>query len=124
MDRWYIFPQIEKKYSKEVGDKKVWDDFMKIANKTSYKFNGRVVSQVNNISISYDNPLDVFKTYCILYMSMISEECKENTILGKRIKMLGVYNTVIDKYPIKYIVKYMRGKSVDYLKKLCVERGI
>lgn len=59
-----------------------------------------------------------------LYMTMLAEEKKENTILGKKIKRLGVYNLLYDEYPVDYIVKYMRNMRWYKLKELMIERGI
>ena len=57
-------------------------------------------------------------------MSMVAECNKKHSILKKRIKHLGVYNILFDKYDIDYVTKYMRGKSWRYLDKLMKERGI
>lgn len=62
--------------------------------------------------------------WSIYFMTMLAEELKENSILGKRIKHLGVYNFLFDKYPISYIVRYMRGMYWEDLDELMNERGI
>ena len=58
------------------------------------------------------------------YMTMVAEERKENTILGKRIKMLGVYNVLFDNLNPVYTAKYMRGMRWYELEELMIERGI
>ena len=61
--------------------------------------------------------------YSILYMGMIAEENKENTILGKRIKRLGMYQTLIENVPAEISANYSRGMKWHELDKECNKRG-
>ena len=67
---------------------------------------------------------DTILWWLIFYMTMLAECKKENSILKKRIKKLGVYNILFDEYSIDYIIKYMKGKNWRYLDNLMKERGI
>ena len=57
-------------------------------------------------------------------MTMLAECKKENAILKKRIKKLGVYNLLFDKYSIDYVTTYMRNQTWRDLDKLMKERGV
>ena len=54
---------------------------------------------------------------------MIAEENKEHSILGKRIKRLGVHMLLIDGEPVNYAANFMRGVGWKELDKMCKERG-
>ena len=57
-------------------------------------------------------------------MTMLAEENMPGKILGKKIKRLGVYNILYDKYPIPYVCSYMDGMRWWQLRDLMMERGI
>jgi hypothetical protein len=56
-------------------------------------------------------------------MGMIAEENKENTILGKRIKRLGMYQTLIEGLPAEMSANFSRGMKWKQLDKECTKRG-
>ncbi len=76
----------------------------------------------HNVDSSYDE--DTLLLWLTYYMTMLAEEMKEGSILGKQIKHLGVYNLLYDRYSIDYITHYMKNKRWTYLRDLLVERDI
>ena len=111
-----------RKMGKFHGEEKVYTSFCKIFDNVSYDYNMNDGYQiVHEVSKEYNNT-DHFWAW--FWMTMIAEERKENAILGKRIKRLGVYNILFDKYKLKHIVKYMVGMKWYDLEDLMIERGI
>jgi hypothetical protein len=86
------------RYSKDVGVDTVFNDIMEIFERTIPQIDPQTVSDfIYQLSLKYgDNKIKVQKLLQYLYMAMISEEMKEISILGKYMKLLGVYQTLID----------------------------
>lgn len=65
----------------------------------------------------------IINIFAILYAGMVAEERKENKVLGKRIKRLGVYQTLIERQGAHYAANYSRGMKADKLITECEQRG-
>lgn len=105
------------------GVTQVWDDFCEVYDIVDTGENNReVFALVNDIDMHYND--DTVLWWLIFYMTMLAECKKENTILKKGIKKLGVYNVLIDEWDIEYVITYMRGKNWRTLNELMEERGI
>ena len=75
---------------------RIYNDFIKIYDTTSKKLEDIVVEQIRKISLEYGGFYkDIYRIFSTIYMSMIAEENKKNTKLGKRIKRLGIYYLLI-----------------------------
>ena len=84
-------------YAQKYGNRKIYDDFISIYNRVSNNVDQNVLDDILLIGQSYpDDSIDISIDYTILYLGMIAEELKENSILGKRIKRLGVHQVLID----------------------------
>lgn len=112
-----------KSLSEIYGTEMVYNDFKTIYFSVNKQFDiGETVSKCKSVAEHYvENTL---KWWIVLYMTMVAEENKENKILGKRIKHLGIYNILFDGYEIDYVTSYMDGKRWYELDKLMKERGI
>ena len=132
-DRWCVFIQhvpLDKEYfnqlkilSNKYGRDEVYNDFLKIYNITDETLKRELgLKTAEAIDSHYEE--NTTPLWIILYMTMIAEERKENAILKKRIKHLGVYNVLIDEYDIDYVVTYMKDKDWRELDKLMKERDI
>ena len=86
------------RYSKDVGVDTVFNDIMEIFDRTIPQIDPQTVSDfIYQLSLKYgDNKIKAQKLLQYLYMAMISEEMKDKSILGKYMKLLGVYQTLID----------------------------
>ena len=105
------------------GKQKVYNDFLKVYNIVDANFNPKeVLKNAEEIDSAYDENTTLL--WIVLHMTMIAEERKENAILKKRIKHLGVYNLLFDEYNIDYITTYMKDTNWRKLDKLMKERGI
>ncbi|MCW8107147.1 hypothetical protein OPS25_01345 [Alteromonas ponticola] len=63
------------------------------------------------------------KTLLLYYLTMVSEENKVNTKLGKRIKWLSVHQILFDGFQPNQAASYSRGKQYYEVAKSCTERG-
>lgn len=112
-------------FSKKYGQEKIYSDYVKIYERTKKEIEKEVLDYIEQIAKEYDNKdiLDIDKTFTIIYMGMISEERKENTRLGKRIKRLGIHTLLQENKTIQESATFMTGKKWYELDKLCREMG-
>lgn len=109
--------------SKEYVKYFVYNDFLYIYNNIDKNFDKNKMLEIcKKVSKKYKQK--TLKWWIVLYMTMVAEENKENKILGKRIKHLGIYNILFDEYEIDYVTNYMNGMKWYELDKLMKERGI
>ena len=111
-----------RKMGKFHGENKIYDSFIRIYNNVSYNYD-----MIEGYEVIKDVSSDYPRTehyWTWFWMTMVAEERKENAILGKRIKRLGVYNILFDKYKLRYITSYMVGMKWYDLEELMMERGI
>lgn len=86
-------------YGNTHGKQQVYDDFCTIydATKAELHPDPEVLELIESLSAKYgDDSLNICIDFTILYMGMIAEENKENSILGKRIKRLGMYQVLME----------------------------
>ncbi len=114
-----------RRLGKRFGEDRVFADFNKVYNLVDYYYDeDEAYNLIKNISDQYPRKVKTEHWWCLFYMTMVAEERKENSILGKRIKRLGVYNVLFDKYSAKYTARYMRGMNWQDLDDLMYQRGI
>lgn len=112
-----------KRLSERYGVEKVYNDFKYVYGKVRCGVTSEEANKIiREVDKNYNEPTQQW--WGLFFMTMLAEEYKENSILGKRIKHLGVYNVLIDEYKIGYVVRYMRGKPWEYLEEECYKRGI
>lgn len=108
---------------KRYGNDKVYDDFMRIYNvidkDTSFQEVVRITREVNK---EYNTKHHYW--WIILALTLIAEENKENAPLGKRIKLLGVYNILKEGWKVSKVTKYMKGQRWYDLEDMLIERGL
>ena len=98
--------------------------FVDVYNMTGKEIDDDCLDKITEITKEYGKEsirMDVVMT--ILYMAMIAEERKENSILGKRIKRLGLHSLLFDDMTVRESANFMRGKKWRELDKMCRERG-
>lgn len=118
LDSWY-FDELQKLgYSKEI-----YDDFCLIYNITTKNLSPIVALVCKSLAVNHKDWQLLELIYTILYMGMIAEENKENAILGKRIKRLGMYQTLIEGLPAEVSANFSRGMKWQDLDKECASRG-
>lgn len=106
------------------GEDQVYNDFLRVYDVAVYDYDDeKAYSVIKEVAKNYSYH-QTEHWWSIFYKTMVAEERKENTILGKRIKRLGVYNVLFDKYAPKYTAEYMKGMGWRELDDLMYERGI
>ena len=85
-------------YGEKYGTDKVYNDLLEIFNFTGTEVKESQLSRITEISREYgDDMLDVDKDYTTIYLGMIAENRKDRTVLGKNIKILGIYQTLFER---------------------------
>ena len=113
-----------KKLAEFYGAQKIYDDFVVFYNRTSQHIDKKVLKLISMLSTFYENhTLETELWFTVLYAGMIAEENKQNAILKKRVKRLGMYQLLIqDKLPEEAAV-FSKGKKWRELDKLMQSYG-
>ena len=110
--------------SQKYGKDKVYKDYVKVYEHTQKEIDISYFKELETLSKDYQqDSLSVYKLFSIFYLTMISEENRRGTKLGKRIKRLGVHYLLIEDQPLHYSINFMRGMGWREIDELCKERG-
>ena len=113
-----------KAYAAKYGKQLLYNDFVDIYTMTTKTLSSEVFSQIVKLSAKYgDDSLSVAIDFSIIYMGMIAEENKQNAILGKKVKRLGVYQVIMEDYEPAVAANFSRGKKWRVLADECRKRG-
>ncbi len=94
------------------GNRKIYDDFVKIYERTYKIIDKELLRKINRISESYDEDKYKINTwFTIIYGGMVAEENKEKAILKRRIKRLGMYQLLIEKRSPDFAANFSKGKN-------------
>lgn len=106
------------------GRDTVYEDYVRIYDKTGKEVDAAVLQDISRIVQKYwADVLSADKLLSGLYLAMISEERKENTRLGKRIKRLGVHCLLKEGRSVHDSANFMRGMGWQEISALCKARG-
>ena len=120
-DEWY-FTKL-KRFALFLGEQKVLDDFKKIYDMTTSAVDENVLKEIKAIAKGYPTPWEAAGIFGILYGGMIAEENKENAVLKKRMKMLGVHQILIEGFTARDAAEFSKGKNWKELVMECHSRG-
>ena len=113
-----------KTLAKTHGSQKIYTDFVTIYNRTGPEIKNDVLELMAVLSRHYGNDsLELEIWFNVLYASMIAEENKENAVLKKRIKRLGMHQILIENLHPETAAVFSRGKTWRELDKLMKQRG-
>lgn len=113
-----------KEISEKFGPQKVYDDFVVIYNRTTKNIDPKVFVLILTLSRFYDdNSAEIELWFNVLYAGMIAEENKENAILKKRIKRLGVHQVLIDGISPEKAAVFSKGKKWKELDEIMRSKG-
>ena len=88
----------------------VWDDFCVVYNLTEKAPDERIFNVINLLSKKYGEYQEQFeKERGVIYMGMIAEENKENAILGKKVKYIGMYQTLKLGWDVEKSANFSKG---------------
>lgn len=104
---------------------KVYNDFVKIYERTTKEISGHVLSLIDQITTTYtdQHKLIIEQWFTVVYAGMVAEENKQFAILKKRIKRLGLYQVLKLGMPAKEAAKFSYGKKWKELDALMTSLG-
>ncbi len=106
------------------GNEKIYNDFVTIYNLTTRSVDKKVLNLIHQLSEAYgNNRLEIEILLTIIYAGMVAEENKEHAILRKRIKRLGLHQTLMEKVPPAVAANFSRGKNWKELDHICISKG-
>lgn len=111
-------------FAEKFGANQVYSDFVAIYDVAESHVTDRSQETVKICAIKYQ-PLDglVEKTFMVLLMSMVAENQKRNTRLGKRIKRLGVQDLLFGSRNVTHAANFMKGMRWQQIDALCRKLG-
>lgn len=111
-------------FGKKYSRKKIYDDFVKIYDATSYAINKEVLDKITEIASSYgDDKIIMDIWFTVIYAGMVAEENKKNAILKKRVKRLGMYQVLIENQSPDFAANFSKGKKWRELDALMKKYG-
>lgn len=106
------------------GHERIYNDFVTYYTPTSASIDIQVLNLIRELSQTYSNhSAEIEILFAIIYAGMVAEENKEFAILKKRIKRLGMYQTLVEKLNPAIAANFSRKKKWKELDLLCKERG-
>ncbi len=121
-DAWY-FEALQKLAGKH-GAWRLYEDFVRVYDRTGEEAHPGVLAWITGLSATYgDDALEVDRLLTILYAGMVAEENKVRGPLGKRIKRLGMYQSLIEGLPADIAANYSRDVDARRLDRECRMRG-
>lgn len=113
-----------KRLSKKFEPKMLYDDYVAVYDLIGQSVDDSVLGKIADISVKYGaDSLRMEKLLSTLYLTTMAEENKEGTMLGKRIKRLGVYSALIENKSAEYAANFTRNMPGVKIAELCTERG-
>jgi hypothetical protein len=112
----------------ELGDvyrhKKIYMDFVRYYEVTTADIDTQILNLIHRISEAYSiDKIEIEILFTIIYAGMIAEENKQNAILKKRIKRLGMHQVLIDRLSPEIAANFSRGKNWKELNTICLSKG-
>lgn len=106
------------------GAFRLYQDFVEVYERTQAQAHPGVLGWITGLSAAYGaDALAVDRLLTILYAGMVAEENKLNGPLGKRIKRLGMYQSLVEGMPAAEAAQYSRNVDAKRLDKECRVRG-
>lgn len=102
-----------KEIAKSYNTNKIYNDFTYIYHLTNKNIEQKVTELIDAIVLTYKKKDQVLieQWLTVLYAGMIAEENKERAILKKRIKRLGMHQTLMLDFDPKIAANFSRGKK-------------
>lgn len=113
-----------KELADDYGEDRVYGDFVEIYDVTGGDVSKKVLGTIDGIAERYgEDSLKANVTFTLLYLTMIAEENRKNTKLGRRIKRLGAYELLKKNRPLDDAMNFMKNMPWRKIADLCEERG-
>jgi hypothetical protein len=101
----------------------LYQDFISVFDDVTSELNYDLVKLINQICAKYEKVGELQLVFSFLYAGMVAEENKQNAILKKYIKRLGVHQVLIEGMAPQKAANYSRGKGWRELDEECRARG-
>lgn len=97
------------KYPKD----KIYNDFVAIYEQTSAAIDPQTLALIDEIVETYhpEDKILAEQWFTVIYAGMIAEENKENAILKKRVKRLGMHQVLVLNMRAKEAAQFSKGKK-------------
>lgn len=106
------------------GPQNIYDDFVVVYNRTTKEVNPEMFKLINSLSKNFGtDSLEIEIWFSVLYAGMIAEENKENAILKKRIKRLGMYQLLVADFLPEEAATFSKGKKWRELDEIMKTNG-
>jgi len=106
------------------GATKIYRHFVAIYELTNQELNPHVLALIENQSQEYGaDALKIRRLLSIMYAGMVAEENRAHTRLGKRVKRLGLHQTLLERLPAHIAANFSKGKRWQAIARECVQRG-
>jgi hypothetical protein len=113
-----------KQLGEKFGPQKIYDDFVVIYNRTSKNVDSKVFELIAILSRFYNSDgVEMELWLNVIYAGMIAEENKENAILKKRIKRLGMHQVLIEGILPEKAAVFSKGKKWKELDEIMRLKG-
>ena len=87
------------KYARNTSKEKVYSDMKRIFEMADYYPKEKDLTEISEMAKYYgDDAVDVDVDFTTIYLGMIAEQQKRGAILKKRVKMLGIYQTLFEEH--------------------------
>lgn len=105
---------------------KVYNDFLQIYYKTTNRLDPEVLEQIDCIAKTYkvEHSDTLEKWLTVLYAGMIAEENKKHAVLKKRIKLLGMYQVLVEQITPEQAAIYSKGMSWQAIEKVLQAKSL
>ncbi|MFV0225911.1 hypothetical protein OBJ96_12540 [Empedobacter falsenii] len=102
-----------KELNKLYENDKVYQDFLKIYHPTDETISSEILSLIDDITKTYkpEHQVIIEQWFTVIYAGMIAEENKQFAILKKRVKHLGVHQTLIQDFTPENAARFSYGKK-------------
>lgn len=100
---------IAQKYAQD----KVYNDFVSIYDNTTKNIDNKVLALIDGITNTYneEDKIIIEQWFTVIYAGMVAEENKQNAILKKRVKRLGMHQVMKLGMSAKEAAKFSYGKK-------------
>lgn len=92
---------------------KLYNDFVQIYTRTNHIITPEVLTLIDELTLTYQpqHQEKMEQWFTVLYAGMIAEENKENAILKKRVKRLGMHQVLILNHAPESAANFSKGKK-------------
>ena len=102
-----------KQLSSNYLNDKIYDDFVHIYDKTTSTIDSDVIKLIDDIVTTYniEDQAIIEQWFSVLYARMVAEENKQFAVLKKRIKRLGMHQTLKLNFLPQVAANFSKGKK-------------